>query len=319
MLKCCCTSVIRKEESVKPSRSTARRASGWCDLAVARVARVSCDAAPTMRQFSRGRPTMGSRVVGGQESPTKVAAHGSSSIGSGHLLETNFWDSEESEDEGIGSDDSVEQADMSPSGESPVKSFNWGVDSRKSTGRRKGMGGLLTQIKKSLQGKTEVIGMVFGVGLGELVNSEGGKVPRLVSWATELIEGRGAEAWEGIYRLSGQSSTVASLRAAIDAGKQPSEAHTASTHSVAAMLKVCATNSSLYFFNVSCSFSFASFPNPFAPTLCTEPLFVLSASALGRERRFQVCLRGCPLLTWPPLHTSCATSTTSPSPPPALA
>jgi hypothetical protein len=104
------------------------------------------------------------------------------------------------------------------------------------------MGGLLTQIKKSLQGKTEVTGMVFGVGLGELLNSEGGKVPRLVSWATELIEDRGGEACEGIYRLSGQSSTVAALKAAIDAGKQPSEAHIASTHSVAAMLKVCQTN-----------------------------------------------------------------------------
>ena len=166
-----------------------------------------------------------------EESPTKVC---------GLLLETNFWDSEESEDEGIGSDDSVEQADMSPNGERPVKSFHWGVDSGKSTGRRRrGMGGLLTQIKKSLQGKTEVTGMVFGVGLGELVNSEGGKVPRLVSWATELIEERLGEACEGIYRLSGQSSTVAALKAAIDAGKQPSEAHIASTHSVAAMLKVC--------------------------------------------------------------------------------
>ena len=214
------------------------RASVWCDLA-ARVA-LSCDA-PALRQFSRGRPTMGTRVgTDCRESPTKVC--GSSSTGSGLFLETNFWDSEESEDEGIGSDDSVEQADMSPNRESPVKSFNWVVDSGKSRGRRRGMGGLLTQIKKSLQGKTEVTGMVFGVGLGELLNSEGGKVPRLVSWATELIEERGGEACEGIYRLSGQSSTVAALKAAIDAGKQPSEAHIASTHSVAAMLKVCQTN-----------------------------------------------------------------------------
>ena len=195
-----------KSKGSKP-RSMAR-ASGWCDLdrfsaslrasglgkltrceLAARVAS-SCDA-PALRQFSRGRrPTMGSRFVG--DNPTKDH--------SGHLLETNFWDSEESEDEGIGSDDSVEQADMSPSGESPVKSFNWGLDSGKS--RRRGMGGILTQIRKSLQGKTEVTGLVFGVGLGELVNSEGGKVPRLVSWATEVIEERGGEACEGIYRLS---------------------------------------------------------------------------------------------------------------------
>ena len=119
------------------------------------------------------------------------------------------------------------------------------------------MGGILTQIRKSFQGKAEQGGLVFGVGLGELVTSDGGRVPQLVTWATELIEQRGAEACEGIYRLSlgikkiknyknpqnyrlsGQSSTVASLKAAIDAGKQPSDAHTASTHSVAAMLKVC--------------------------------------------------------------------------------
>ena len=169
------------------------RASGWCELA-ARVAS-SCDA-PALRQFSRGRrPTMGTRFVG--ENPTKVQS--STRDHSGHLLETNFWDSEESEDEGIGSDDSVEQADMSPSGESPVKSFNWGLDSGKS--RRRGMGGILTQIRKSLQGKTGVTGLVFGVGLGELVNSEGGKVPRLVSWATDVIEERGGESCEGIYRL----------------------------------------------------------------------------------------------------------------------
>ena len=117
------------------------RASVWCDLA-ARVA-LSCDA-PALRQFSRGRPTMGTRVgTDCRESPTKVC--GSSSTGSGLFLETNFWDSEESEDEGIGSDDSVEQADMSPNRESPVKSFNWVVDSGKSRGRRKGMGGLLVQ------------------------------------------------------------------------------------------------------------------------------------------------------------------------------
>ena len=300
----------RDEEPARPLRSTAR-ASVWVELA-ARLA-LSSDAL-TLRQFPTGRPTMGSRVVGGHGSSTKVAACGSSSIGSrGHLLETSFWESEEeSEDEGIGSDDSVEQADMSPSRECPVKSFNWGVDSGKGRGRRRGMGGILTQIKKSLQGKTEVTGMVFGVGLGELVNSEGGKVPRLVSWATELIEQRGPEGCEGIYRLSGQSSTVAALRAAIDAGKQPSEAHTASTHSVAAMLKVCQTNMSSYssFFNSSCSFSFASFLNLCALIPCTEPLFVPSASA--KRRRFHLCLNECPLLTWPPLLTSCAISTASP-------
>ena len=252
---------------------------GWSGGIKRRVA-LSCDAAglgarrflvpTTLRQFSRDRPTMGSHVAGdsrGGDLDVGGPDVGGSDVGGPdlgdrdkerRLLETNFWDSEDSEDEGIGSDDSVEHADMSPVQESPVKSLNWAVDKRKVSGRRRrGVGGILTQIRKSFQGKAEQGGLVFGVGLGELVTSEGGKVPQLVTWATELIEQRGAEACEGIYRLSfgikqienyenpqnyrlsGQSSTVASLRAAIDAGKQPSDAHTASTHSVAAMLKVC--------------------------------------------------------------------------------
>ena len=225
----------------------------WGELA-ARVA-LSCDA-PTLRQFSRDRPTMGSHVVGEHGSPSKVRERGSSLISSGGLLETNFWDSDESEDEGIGSDDSVEQADLSPSGETPLKSFNWFADNGRSRGRRRGMGSLLTQLRKSLQGKTEVTGLVFGVGLGELVSSEGGTVPRLVNWATDLIEERGADACEGIYRLSGQSSTVAALKAAIDGGRPPCAAHTASTHSVAAMLKVCTflSFSSFYVFSSSAAF-----------------------------------------------------------------
>ena len=159
----------------------------------------------TLRQFSRDRPAMGSHVAGGCGGGPDL---GGPDVGDRdkerRLLETNFWDSsEDSEDEGIGSDDSVEHADMSPVQESPVKSLNWAVDKRKVSGRRRrGVGGILTQIRKSFQGKAEQGGLVFGVGLGELVTSEGGKVPQLVTWATELIEQRGAEACEGIYRLS---------------------------------------------------------------------------------------------------------------------
>ena len=187
---------------------------GWSGGIKRRVA-LSCDAAglgapsrlvpTTLRQFSRDRPAMGSHVAG----DCRGGGHdvGGPDLGDRdkerRLLETNFWDSEDSEDEGIGSDDSVEHADMSPVQESPVKSLNWAVDKRKVSGRRRrGVGGILTQIRKSFQGKAEQGGLVFGVGLGELVTSEGGKVPQLVTWATELIEQRGAEACEGIYRLS---------------------------------------------------------------------------------------------------------------------
>ena len=206
---------------------------GWSGGIKRRVA-LSCDAAglgapslvpTTLRQFSRDRPAMGSHVAGdcrGGGHDVGGPDVGGSDVGGPdvggpdvggpdvgdrdkerRLLETNFWDSEDSEDEGIGSDDSVEHADMSPVQESPVKSLNWAVDKRKVSGRRRrGVGGILTQIRKSFQGKAEQGGLVFGVGLGELVTSEGGKVPQLVTWATELIEQRGAEACEGIYRLS---------------------------------------------------------------------------------------------------------------------
>ena len=177
---------------------------------------LSCDAGlgarrvvpTTLRQFSRDRPAMGSHVagdcrVGGPDHDVGGPDNVGNCDKERQLLETNFWDSEDSEDEGIGSDDSVEHTDMSPVQESPVKSLNWAVVNRKVSGRRRrGVGGILTQIRKSFQGKPEQGGMVFGVGLGELVTSEGGKVPQLVTWATELIEQRGAEACEGIYRLS---------------------------------------------------------------------------------------------------------------------
>ena len=188
---------------------------GWSGGIKRRVA-LSCDAAglgarslvpTTLRQFSRDRPAMGSHVAGDCRGGGPDHDVGGPDVGDRdkerRLLETNFWDSEDSEDEGIGSDDSVEHADMSPVQESPVKRLNWAVDKRKVSGRRRrGVGGILTQIRKSFQGKAEQGGLVFGVGLGELVTSEGGKVPQLVTWATELIEQRGAEACEGIYRLS---------------------------------------------------------------------------------------------------------------------
>ena len=187
---------------------------GWSGGIKRRVA-LSCDAGcgarrlvpTTLRQFSRDRPAMGSHVAGDPDVGGPLDVGGPDNVGDRdkerQLLETNFWDSEDSEDEGIGSDDSVEHADMSPVQESPVKSLNWAVDNKKVSGRRKrGVGGILTQIRKSFQGKAEQGGLVFGVGLGELVTSEGGKVPQLVTWATELIEQRGAEACEGIYRLS---------------------------------------------------------------------------------------------------------------------
>ena len=101
------------------------------------------------------------------------------------------------------------------------------------------MGDLLNQFKQSLQsrGRTEV----FGLPLTELLDKEGGTVPKIVLWATSLIESRGPEAWEGIYRLSGQATTVTSLKNSIMGGRKPRSSDSESIHSVAAVLKVRVT------------------------------------------------------------------------------
>ena len=101
------------------------------------------------------------------------------------------------------------------------------------------MGDLLNQFKQSLQsrGRTEV----FGLPLTDLLDKEGGTVPKIVLWATSLIESRGPETWEGIYRLSGQATTVTSLKNSIMGGRKPRSSDSDSIHSVAAVLKVRVT------------------------------------------------------------------------------
>ena len=157
------------------------------------------------------------------------------------LLETSFWesadDSEEeegwngeskmeeifkdedaeedseteldSDDEGIGSMNSAAgQSEASPEKDF-VLSRTLGRRRDFARGRKGGtlgghrVGGLLNQLKQSLQsrrGKREV----FGQPLVQLLEQEGGEVPNIVRWATSLIEARGPDAWEGIYRLSEQ-------------------------------------------------------------------------------------------------------------------
>ena len=79
---------------------------------------------------------------------------------------------------------------------------------------------------------------MFGLPLAQLLDEEGGRVPKIVGWATGLIEARGPEAWEGIYRLSGQATTVAALKNSIKCGRKPKPSDAESIHSLAALLKV---------------------------------------------------------------------------------
>ena len=151
--------------------------------------------------------------------------------------------SDDSDDEGIGSMDSAYQSEVLDSCSSCKHSGSRGERSTRAfdRGRRRrrlgrSMGDLLNQFKQSLQsrGRTEV----FGLPLTELLDKEGGTVPKIVLWATSLIESRGPESWEGIYRLSGQATTVTSLKNSIMSGRKPRSSDSESIHSVAAVLKV---------------------------------------------------------------------------------
>lgn len=60
-------------------------------------------------------------------------------------------------------------------------------------------------------------GMTFGVDLSDQVVSEGTEVPKVVEKCAEAIEAFGLDSM-GIYRLSGTTSKVQRLKAALDAG-----------------------------------------------------------------------------------------------------
>ena len=143
----------------------------------------------------------------------------------------------DSDDEGIGSMNSAGQSEPPEKAEG----FLLSGKSRGGKGRtlgRQSVGGLLNQLKRSLQSRGKGGGEVFGQPLAQLLDQEGGQVPNIVQWATSLIEARGPEAWEGIYRLSGQATTVAALKNSIQCGRKPKPSDAESIHSVAALLKV---------------------------------------------------------------------------------
>ena len=148
----------------------------------------------------------------------------------------------DSDDEGIGSMNSAGQSEAPGKGFVISGTMGRRRDSdRGCKGRRLGrrsVGGMLTQLKRSLQSKGKTGGEVFGLPLAQLLHEEGGRVPNIVQWATGLIEARGSEAWEGIYRLSGQATTVAALKNSIKCGRKPRPSDAESIHSVAALLKV---------------------------------------------------------------------------------
>ena len=150
----------------------------------------------------------------------------------------------DSDDEGIGSMNSAGQNEGAEKAEGFLLSEKMGRRGDFYRGRkgrtlaRQSVGGLLNQLKRSLQSRGKGGGEVFGQPLAQLLDQEGGQVPNIVLWATSLIEARGPEAWEGIYRLSGQATTVAALKSSIQCRRKPKPSDAESIHSVAALLKV---------------------------------------------------------------------------------
>ena len=130
------------------------------------------------------------------------------------FLETSFWSESDSEDEGLGSEDSTDSGTGWLGGreeEDRAREVKERAD-REAKERlgseakvRPGLGVLLAHLGSRLsQGRAVREEGVFGGELCSQLAREGREVPGLVAWCTQVIEARGEAAWEGIYRLSGQ-------------------------------------------------------------------------------------------------------------------
>jgi len=100
------------------------------------------------------------------------------------------------------------------------------------------------------QGKTKVMKFfgkirgnkrvaMLGVGLGELVEREGGKIPKICKWCISFIK-REALSVQGLFRLPGGAFEVRQLQKAFEMGKEI-EIHNYSSgvvHAVCSLLKL---------------------------------------------------------------------------------
>ena len=78
---------------------------------------------------------------------------------------------------------------------------------------------------------------VFGVDLTEHLEQTSCLVPRIVEFCCEIIQELGLT--DGVYRLSGQSSHIVNLKREFEGGKVPQlESRSRDVHAVASLLKV---------------------------------------------------------------------------------
>lgn len=167
-------------------------------------------------------------------------------------LETSFWneDSEDS-DEGIGSDESMDQSDqcscVRDEGSDNTKNDtnNGSKTSIKQTKEPLSVTKFLKILKLSMVPNTSSFfsapSRVFGIDLSIHLDSTKTNLPQIVEWCTRTIEGRGKKdikSLEGVYRLSGQVSHIKALKLSFDAGHPPTKYDAINIHSVGSLLKL---------------------------------------------------------------------------------
>ena len=169
-------------------------------------------------------------------------------------LETSFWNEsdngEDSDDEGIGSDESMDQNDQcscindntnNDQNDEPKESKL----SIKQTKDPLRVTKFLRVLKQSMVPNTSssfsTSSRVFGVDLSSHLEIFNTDIPQVVEWCTRTIEETGKtdiKSLEGVYRLSGQVSHIKALKLSFDAGHSPTNHNTINIHSVGSLLKV---------------------------------------------------------------------------------
>lgn len=171
------------------------------------------------------------------------------------VLESSFWaDSSDTDstDEGIGSDESLDQSDQGsdgvpgqPQNPQPPLQPPQEMGGGKATGRRLSVRRLVRLIRgQKVAGQGESVvrvssiqaPRVFGVMLTEHLVQAGALVPPVLEWCCTQIEAE--EGRDGIYRLSGQASHIQALKQQFDSGEVPASMHSRDLHAVASLLKL---------------------------------------------------------------------------------
>ena len=165
------------------------------------------------------------------------------------LLENSFW-TEWSDDEGIGSDVSLDHSDQSSSDgtsnvqETPNNEKKFQKTPKRNISVKKIVKILRRSVGSNETHLSEVVSTVsefqqqkvFGVDLTEHLEQTSTLVPHILEFCSEVIEENGVT--DGVYRLSGQSSHIVTLKREFEGGKVPDKAHKNDVHAVASLLKV---------------------------------------------------------------------------------